>query len=315
MQNRILIADISDYKFELENLFKDTGYITTFCDSAFDAISKLRAYDYDLVISEVELPGDNAFDLYEYIEENYPYIPTIMITDKNIDLFFERIFSQGIGNVLHKPVVRSEMLMLAEKLIKKENIFGLKNYFEHTDFLKKVRIKKSSQINKAINMIIDQMNDWGFSASDRTSLNLILNEMSINAVYHSHGLTAEKLKRKPVTLKEGQHVDLHFCKSGNSYGISITDYNGKLTREKILESINNVIIQNNLIEKAIETGEDITEFISESGRGIDLVRKLSGEYYFIIRKDFRTEIILIFSDKKNEAGEESSSLKIIEDAV
>ena len=28
----------------------------------------------------------------------------IMVTDKNIDHFFSRIFEQGIGNVLHKPV-------------------------------------------------------------------------------------------------------------------------------------------------------------------------------------------------------------------
>ena len=46
-----------------------------FCDSAFDAISKLKAYDFDLIVSEVEFPGDNAFDLYEYMKKIIPIFP------------------------------------------------------------------------------------------------------------------------------------------------------------------------------------------------------------------------------------------------
>jgi hypothetical protein len=68
-----------------------------------------------------------------------------------------------------------------------------------------------------------------------------------------------------------------------------------------------------LIEESMTTGADISEFISESGRGIDLVRKLSGEYYFIIKKNSRTEIILIFKKSDKPVESDSSSLKIIED--
>jgi CheY-like chemotaxis protein len=128
---KILIADISDYSLEIAEMYKGLDYEITFCDSAFDAISKLKAFDFDLIISEVELPGDNAFDLYEYIRENYPYIPVIMMTGRNIDTFFSRIFTRGIGNVLHKPVNKSELLKLTEKLITLANIFGLENYIEN----------------------------------------------------------------------------------------------------------------------------------------------------------------------------------------
>ncbi|MFA5519179.1 MAG: hypothetical protein WDA74_08000, partial [Spirochaetota bacterium] len=66
------------------------------------------------------------------------------------------------------------------------------------------------------------------------------------------------------------------------------------------------------LEKAYETGEDITELLSETGRGIDLVRKLSGEYYFIIKKNFRTEIIFIFKENRSGISEKNTSLKIID---
>lgn len=310
---KILIADLSSYRDTLKNIYTENGYYALFCDSAFDAISKLKAYDFDLVISEVELPGDNAFDLYEYIEENYPYIPMIMVTDKNIDHFFSRIFEQGIGNVLHKPVNANELLNLSGKLITKKKIFGLNNYLDNIKEIKRMKVKKSLQINRAIDLIIEQILKWNFRVTSRATLGLMLNEMVINAVYHSHGLTREKLERIPVELPDGKFVDIQFCCNDDSYAISITDSNGKLTKDKILESINNVIKQNMLIEESLTTGEDISEFISESGRGLDLVRKLSGEYYFIIKKDCRTEIILIFKNSDRPVESETSSLKIIED--
>lgn len=310
---RILIADPSPYKEELAGIYTAAGYTAECCDSAFNAISKLKTYDYDLIVSEVELPGDNAFDLYEYIQKNYPFIPTIMITDKKIDTFFDMIFTRGIGNVLHKPVQKEELLGLSSKLITRENIFGLNNYLEDMNELKKISIKKSSQITDAIEMMTEQLKKWGFSKKNNVAINLILNEMIINAVYHSHGFTAEKLYRKPVVLEKGKFVDLFFGHNNSSFAVSVTDYNGKLTKERILESIHNVIKQELLIEKAAVTGENIIDLISESGRGIDLLRKLSGEYYFIIKKNTRTDVIIIFRDSMELIDNENSSLKIIED--
>ena len=309
----ILIADLSAYNNTLKSIFTENGYNAVFCDSAFDAISKLKAYDFDLIVSEVELPGDNAFELYEYVKENYPYIPMIMVTDKNIDHFFNRIFDQGIGNVLHKPVNAGEILNLSKKLITKKNIFGLNNYLDNIIETKRMKVKKSLQINRAIDLIIEHILNWNFRIPSRATLGLMLNEMVINAVYHSHGLTQEKLDRIPVELPEGKFVDIQFCHTEDSYAISITDSNGILSKEKILESINKMIKQSILIEESMETGEDISDFISETGRGLDLVRKLSGEYYFIIKKNFRTEIILIFKNSDGPIVSESSSLKIIED--
>ena len=310
---RILIADPSQYREELAALYKSNGYSVDTCDSAFDAISKLKAYDYDLVVSEAELPGDNAFDLYQYIRDNFPFIPAIMITGKKIDSFFNMIFTRGIGNVLSKPVNQHEMLGLSRKLITKENIFGLQYYLQDVRDLKRIKIIRSTQITAAIEMMIEQIEQWGFSINNKMSFRLIINEMTINAVYHAHGLTAEKLERRPVTLEDGKYVDLFFCRNNASYAVSVTDDSGLLTSSRILESINAAIEQELLIEKSALTGEDIMENISETGRGIDLVRKLSWEYYFIIKKNTRSDVIIIFNDSSGTTGKERTSLKIIED--
>ncbi len=309
----ILIVDFSSYKETIAEMFRGEGYLVEIAESAFEAMSKLKAFDFDLIVSEVELPGDNAFDLYNYLNKNYPYIPAIMTTDKDMEAFFDQIFQEGIGNVLLKPVKKGELLSLAEKLITKKNIFDLKNHIKDIDEIKRIRINASKQIQKAVDLILDNITKWGFEIESKMILNLVLNEMIINAIYHSHGFTKEKEERKPIQLKEDQFVEIFFGKSKSTYGISINDYNGKLSKARILESINSAVRQNQLIIEASETGEDISNQVSETGRGIDLLRKLISEYYFIIKKGVRTEIILIFDTAASAEKRDYSSLKIIED--
>ncbi|TFH40904.1 MAG: response regulator, partial [Chrysiogenales bacterium] len=290
----VLIVDFSLFKESIAKTFRDNGYHVELCGSAYDAISKLNAVEFDLVVSEVELPGDNAFDLYNYISMHYPYIPMIMTTEKSVDEFFDAIFREGIGNVLCKPIKKDEILNLAEKLITREDIFGLENYLPDLMEIKKVRITASQQIKKAIEVVIGEIKGWGFPINNKISLSLILNEMTINAVYHSHGHTDQKQQRAPIELAKGECVDIFFARSANRYGIAIDDYKGKLSKMTILGSIDKVIKQNTLLDRASENDEDVTPMISETGRGIDLVRKLAGEYYFIIDNNVRTEILILF---------------------
>ncbi|MBN2079581.1 MAG: response regulator [Spirochaetes bacterium] len=312
--HNVLVVDYSDFRESIAKVFRESDYRVELCESAYDAVAKLNAIEFDLVVSEIELPGDNAFDLYNYIAQHFPYIPTIMTTDKNMDDFFDAIFREGIGNVLCKPIRKDELLNLAEKLITGERIFGLDNYLPGLIEINKIRITASRQIKKAIDMIIDEITAWGLPIRNRITLSLILNEMAINAIYHSHGHTDQKQRRVPVELAEGQWVDLFFAHSADRYGIAIDDYRGKLSKMTILESINKVIEQNVLLDRASAEDEDITSMISETGRGIDLVRKLAGEYYFIIKKNVRTEILILFDTRfENDMCITHPSLKIIED--
>ncbi|MDY6969111.1 MAG: response regulator [Spirochaetota bacterium] len=309
----VLIVDFSDYKNTIAQEFPNEDYHIEIVESAFDAMAKLRSHDFDLVISEIDIPGDNAFDLHSYIKKNYPYIPIIMTTENNIDIYFDHIYKEGIGNVLSKPFSNNEILNIAEKLITKKNLFGIQNYIKDLTETQKIKITSSNEIQKAINLIIKQIGEWGFKNINTKIINLLLNEIIINAVYHSHGYTKEKENMRHVKLKDDEFVDIFYARRGNSFAISINDYRGKLTKMKILESIKKSIEQSNLILRSMETGEEISDMISETGRGLDLVRKLASEYYFVIDKDVHTEIIILFDNKNlNIDSRNFNSLKIIE---
>lgn len=305
----ILIVDHTDQAGEIAAHL--STYQVDICSTAFDAISKLNIKAYDLVISEVELPGDNSFEFYYYIKKNLPYMPVIMVTNNNIDNYFEDILTNGIGNVLPKPIEKEELLALVSKLVLESPLFGLKNYLSPIIEQKKITINKSNQIMPAIEKATDILENWGFCISNKMMINLILNELIINAVYHAHGFTQQKLDRIKIALPEDKHVDLCFAYNVNEYAISITDYMGTLTSKRILESIYNVIIQRKILDEAAESGDMSNICISESGRGLEIVRRLAKEYYFIIHKDRRTEAIIKFH-KEHTFDSECSSIKIIE---
>lgn len=311
--HNVLVVDFSSYKESVAGILRENGYNVDVCESAYDAMSKLKADDYALVISEVDLPGDNAFELYNYIDTNYPYIPRIMITEKEMDSFFDCVFREGIGNILCKPLDEPGLINLAEKLITKKKIFGLKNYLKKVDAIKKIKITSSDMIQKSIDKILLQIEEWGFTIDKRIVLTLVLNEIIINAVYHSHGYTAEKEQRKQIKLKKGEWVDVSFAWDGDTYGISICDYKGGLSKMKILGSLHKAISQSQMILKAAETGEEISEKVTETGRGLDLLRKIARDYYFVIKKDVRTEVIILFDSRHPDNEDKGTSLKIIED--
>ncbi len=309
---KVLIIDPTDYLSVLNSYFCDNFEVET-AATAFDASVILDSEDIDLVISEVNLPGDNSFELYYYIKNNFPAIPIIMLTAEPIDGFFDKIFSEGIGNVLAKPVNKHEILNLTAKLTCENDIFDVKNFLPEIKSVKRLKITKSKLIQPTVNKIIEIIEEWNFKVSERKILNLILNEIIINAVYHAHGFSEEKLTRTPVELPENTFVQVDVFYNTDAYAISITDYNGILTKETILKSMYNVVLERRIIEEAFITGEDISDKMSESGRGIDLVRQLAGEYYFILDRGKKTEIILIFQ-KEKKLSNGLSSLKIIENA-
>lgn len=308
---KLLIVDPTDYKKTLEDILCN-DFSITFAESAFDATVLLDQDNYDLIITEIDLPGDNSFELYYYIKNNYNYLPIIMFTEKNIDDYFEKIFDEGIPNILHKSASSSQILNLSSKLTKQTEIFGLKNYLPDIKTHKQIKIKDSNSIQTAIDLTISNLENFGLQVKEKTILNLVLSEILINAIYHSHGFTEEKLTRKPVKLPKDKFVSLTFAHNDKSAGISITDFNGNLSKTRILESMYNAVNQKKIFEEAARTGEEINISIEESGRGIDLVRQLAGEYYFILKPGEKTEVILIFPFNLSFTDKNFSSLKIIE---
>ena len=69
--NILLIDDDKDVLFTFESIIRNEGYnITSFSDSvkALDHLSSLDPYYYDLIVTDIRMPGFNGFQLYKQIK-------------------------------------------------------------------------------------------------------------------------------------------------------------------------------------------------------------------------------------------------------
>src|SRR5690606_872589 len=96
----------------------------------------------------------------------------------------------------------------------------------------------------------------------------------------------------------------------HSFGVSILDFNGTLTLDTIYKNIqNNIRTMLALQGKLDVTDNELSDLVAPSGRGLDMLRKLSGDCQFHIAPGKQTEIIFLF-DSRFQKDDLFSPLKV-----
>lgn len=309
---KILVADGTDFYPDVTKKILEIGnYNYDIVKDYNSAVERLESNKYDLIIIDTEIGNKSGFDLLKYIQENKPELPYIMTTEKDIDKFIKPAMERQVGNMLVKPMKREELLLLIKRLVTKKGIFGLENYIPNLLHRETIKINKTEEINDAIATAMKKAAKWGFSFPNESNIKLVLYEMIVNALYHSHGYTEQKLKRETIQLEEGKYVELGYGSNKTKFGVSIIDFNGKLSKSSFLNTISDLVLRDQKIQELMEKGEDFTSLLLDRGRGLDITRKLSGEYQINISKNKKTEIILIF-DQEYYKDDNIGTIKIFE---
>lgn len=123
----LLVEDDYDYGHSLAVILDCKGYKTTFATAAALALEKLRSGDYDLVISDVVMPGMSGLEFLSVVAREYPDLPVIMLTAfGSIKEAVEATKAGAYGYFL-KSVNQDEIFITIEKALehvrlKEENL-------------------------------------------------------------------------------------------------------------------------------------------------------------------------------------------------
>jgi PAS domain S-box-containing protein len=117
---RILVVDDDAVSgFVIEKLVESLGYIVTRCTRPEEALARFSAApsSYDLVVSDLAMPGMNGEELIGHLALIRPDVP-IIIASGFLENARQRILDRGIAKaVLNKPVSREELAQsLAQSL-------------------------------------------------------------------------------------------------------------------------------------------------------------------------------------------------------
>ena len=105
----LLIVDddetILDVLFEL---FSD-GHLCHTAPTAEEALKRLRAHDYDVVITDVSMPGMSGEDLLGFIKVYRPKTPVLFISGSAGREHAEKLLMRGAFDYLLKPFSLEEI--------------------------------------------------------------------------------------------------------------------------------------------------------------------------------------------------------------
>jgi DNA-binding NarL/FixJ family response regulator len=110
---RIIVADDHSYiRLGLIQILKDEFPFAEIKEIAngIDLIKAVMAEDWDLIISDLEMPGKNGLEALEKIKELKPQIPVLMLSIYDEDLYAIRALKAGASGYLNKNSIPEELI-------------------------------------------------------------------------------------------------------------------------------------------------------------------------------------------------------------
>jgi putative nucleotidyltransferase with HDIG domain len=110
-QERILVVDDEEsVRGVIAALLEQSGYAPTLTENAEEAIARLsQDPDYDLVLSDIMMPGTDGLTLLDHICTDHPGMPVVMLSAINDIHVVTNAFRRGAIDYLLKPFERQEL--------------------------------------------------------------------------------------------------------------------------------------------------------------------------------------------------------------
>ena len=113
--NVLVIDDDTMFLGVIKEMLERNGTTCTMCSSAKDVVKAIRDKDYDLLLSDILMPGTNGFELLTLLRNsnigNSRTIPVVAMTARG-DRDKEAFLHAGFTDYIYKPFSSSELLSL-----------------------------------------------------------------------------------------------------------------------------------------------------------------------------------------------------------
>ncbi|BCA80362.1 sigma-54 dependent transcriptional regulator [Desulfuromonas sp. AOP6] len=107
----------------MEAILTDNGYTAKAYTRSFEAVEEFKAADWDLVISDVKMPGMDGLEVLQRIKEKSPSTPVIMITAfATVEMSIQAL-RRGAYDILTKPFEPEELLYRVKNALKQTELF------------------------------------------------------------------------------------------------------------------------------------------------------------------------------------------------
>ena len=118
----LVVEDDRELNRQVCSYLSQNGYETSGCLSANDAFNAMYNDLYDLIISDIMMPGMDGFEFARIVRENSRDIPILFMTARDDFAAKRQGFQIGIDDYLVKPVDLEELVLRVGALLRRAKI-------------------------------------------------------------------------------------------------------------------------------------------------------------------------------------------------
>lgn len=140
MSAKILVIDDEvDMLMLLRMIIEDnTHYEVETTNSPTEGIKLLKEEDFDLVITDLKMPGMDGMELFDEFRDIKPEIPVIIITAYGSPEIASEALRKGVTDFITKPFRKDSILFTMKRVlelaeVRKENVELKKKLHENKD--------------------------------------------------------------------------------------------------------------------------------------------------------------------------------------
>ena len=111
----LIVEDEAMMRNLLLKILESEGYKVTLASSAHEALEKLEQEKYDLMLSDVKMPGMNGFELLEKVKNKWNDMAVIVMTGYGDAYTVKEALMKGADEYLSKPFKSHEVSLIVER--------------------------------------------------------------------------------------------------------------------------------------------------------------------------------------------------------
>ncbi len=111
----LVVDDEAILRTLLEGILKKEGYEVSSVESVQAALDKLENTQIEIVVSDINMPGTDGFELLRRVKKDYPDICVIMMTGYSDAFSVKDVLMLGADDYITKPFKSLEISMIIER--------------------------------------------------------------------------------------------------------------------------------------------------------------------------------------------------------
>lgn len=102
---RVLVVDDDQVIGKsIDRVLSGKGYAVITAENGEAALRRIKDADYDVVFTDIKMPGMNGLEVAERIKASQPWLPVVIITGYGTDANEMRASAAGVSGFLRKPL-------------------------------------------------------------------------------------------------------------------------------------------------------------------------------------------------------------------